>query len=102
MSLKINDRFRISRDSRNWILEDVSHYTGKEGSKNEGKAMERVRESYFGSLELLCNHCIDRSLDPEQGFEMMQVQLVNVHADLKKAIRKQGLEAKRIIMEASK
>ena len=89
MSLKINSRFSIERDARNWKLVEVVTASS-----------ERV--SYFGSLDLLAKHCIDRSLDPEGGFEMMQVQLVNVHADLKKAIRKQGLSAKRTIMEAMK
>ena len=102
MTLRINSRFSVERDARNWKLLDIVTTAGKAGTKNEGKMIERVRESYFGSLELLCVHCIDRSLDPEGGFEQMQVQLVNVHADLKKALKKQGLEAKRIIMEASK
>lgn len=98
--LKINDNYYVTRDSRNWCLTRTWQSVGKAGTKNEGKLIVREETTYYGSLDALCRHCIDKSLDPTGGFAQMEAQLVNARADLSKMIKRQGLEAKRIIAEA--
>ena len=97
----INDRFRVDRDKMNWILQDITMSKATKG-KNKGKTVERISESYYGNLGALCRHCIDKSLDPDGGFYMMQEQLNAIHADLEKMIKKHDLNTRRAIAEAAK
>lgn len=99
--LEINSRFRVCRDARNFILQEVTLSTATKG-KNKGKTVERISESYYGNLGALCRHCIDKSLDPDGGFKMMLEQLEQIEADLTKMIKKNALDAKRVIREAAK
>ncbi len=101
MMLKINDRFSVTRDARNWILWDVTHHTPKTG-KNAGKVMPQTRESFFGSMEVLCKHVIDREMDPEGGFAGIKEDIHRAEQNLNKMIKDYGLQAKRILMEAAK
>ena len=97
----INDRFRVTRDSRNWILERVSRHKATRG-KNEGKMVETIEETYYGSLQSLCRHCVDKSLDPDGGLKNMLEQLERVNDDLTRMIKKNSADAKRVIREAAK
>ena len=99
--LEINSRFRVCRDARNFILQEVTLSTATKG-KNKGKPVERISESYYGNLGALCRHCIDKSLDPDGGFAGMLEQLEQIEADLTKMIKKNALDAKRVIREAAK
>lgn len=99
--MRINDRFYVERDKRNWILCEVSKSTATRG-KNKGKTVERISESYYGNLGSLCRHCIDKSLDPDGGFEVMLECLTFVNEELKKMIRKHDLDVRRAIKEAAK
>ena len=83
----------------NWMLVETWATEARSG-KNKGNMVEREHRTFYGSLDSLCRHCIDKSLDPEGGFEQMLAQLVNVRADLEKLIKKQGVEAKVVIREA--
>ena len=99
--LRVNERFYVERDKRNWILCEVSKSKATKG-KNKGKVVERVSESYYGNLGALCRHCMDKSLDPDGGFSGMLEALEQVHMDLKRMLRKHDLDVKRTLQEAAK
>lgn len=99
--LKINDRFYVERDKRNWCLCEITKSTATKGD-NKGKTVERVSESYYGTLQALCYRCIDKSLDPTGGFAGLLEQLEQVNEDLTKMIKKHAIEAKRTLREVAK
>ena len=57
--LKINDRFTIDKDTHNIIL--IETYMGINKKTKEPKQM--TRESYYMTMEQVCNVIIDRSAE---------------------------------------
>jgi len=52
--IKIDDKFSIKRDKRQWIL--IQHYPGKD---KYGNAKTHQRESYHGSIDQISNHILN-------------------------------------------
>jgi len=101
MTLIINERFRVERDARNFILQEITKSTATKG-KNKGKTVERISETYYGNLGALCRHCVDKSLDPSDGFAGMLRALEEVHTDLSRTLKRHDLDVRRTLQEAAK